>query len=69
MYDIPHSARQTGATPSGDIASASEFPAANRYPQADEAEEALVICHHPTLIARCGPSVRATDALTRSASQ
>ena len=31
MYDMLHSARQTGATPSGDVASASEFPAANRY--------------------------------------
>lgn len=43
MYDMPHSAGQTDATPSGDIASTSEFPAANRYPQAGASLEHMQV--------------------------
>ena len=39
MYDMLHSACQTGATPSGDVASASEFPAA--IATAQERDECL----------------------------
>ena len=48
-------ARQTGATPSGDVASASEFPAANRCPQ--EGDECL---------SRLLPNDSLTFAKTRS---